>query len=302
MGDLNYEAKVRRFDVALLSCKVKYLSIYAMSKIDRMYYLTEVDKQPRSIYCMHDLMGENDVAPHTHRKGQFLYTQGGIVHVVTPQKTYFLPARHYIWIPPGVEHSIHPGSPDVIMRNLYFPVEPGDQPFYFETGIYPVNDLLLQMVIFSNQWSGDIHEADKSSYLFAMALKYILPEISIYNLPLALPYAKDKRLDKVIRFMEDNLHEPIAFPELARRFGFSERSLSRLFHKDLAMSFVQYLTIQRMMRALRFLLEEHMPVKEAAALVGYNSVPTFSTTFYKIIGIRPSDYVKMNDLSHEKLF
>ena len=65
-----------------------------MSKIDRMYYLTEVDKQPRSIYCMHDLMGENDVAPHAHHKGQFLYTQGGIVHVVTPQKTYFLPSRH----------------------------------------------------------------------------------------------------------------------------------------------------------------------------------------------------------------
>ena len=102
--------------------------------------------------------------------------------------------------------------------------------------------------------------------------------------------------------MEDNLQEPIVFPELAHRFGFSERSLSRLFHKDLAMSFVQYLTIQRMMRALRFLLEERMSVKEAAALVGYNSVPTFSTTFYKIIGIRPSDYVKMNDLSHEKLF
>ena len=244
---------------------------------------------------MHDLMGENDISVHSHQKGQFLYTEGGIVHVVTPQKTFFLPARHYMWIPSGLLHSIHPGSTDVIMRNLYFPSEEDDQKFYAEIGIYPVNDLLLQMVIFSNRWVGDLDEKDKSAHLFAMALKYILPEISIYNLPLALPYAKDKRLDKIIQYMGSNLQELIVFPDLARKFGFSERSLSRLFHSDLGMSFIQYLTIQRMMLALQLLLEDNMSVKEASALVGYNSVPTFSTTFYRIVGIRPSEYVKMKN-------
>jgi AraC-like DNA-binding protein len=284
---------VQPLQVARLSKKAKHLSDYAMPRISSDYYLTEVDKYPDTIYCMHDLMGENDIAVHAHVKGQFLFTEGGIVHVVTPSKTFFLPARHYMWIPPHVAHSIHPGSPDVIMRNLYFPVQEGDPRFYFEMGIYPVDDLLLQMVIFSNRWSGDIDESNKGSYLFALALKTILPEISIYNLPLALPYAKNKRLDKIIGFMADNLQELIIFPDLARRFGFSERSLSRLFHNDLGMSFNQYLTIQRMMLALRLLLQDGMSVKEAAAQVGYNSVPTFSTTFYKIVGIRPSDYVKM---------
>ncbi|REA63178.1 AraC family transcriptional regulator [Dyadobacter luteus] len=264
-----------------------------MSATDDKYYLTEVDKYPESIYCMHDAMGENDISIHAHHKGQFLYTEGGIVHVETPQKTYFLPARHYMWIPPGILHSIHPGSADVIMRNLYFPVEKDDKPFYEVTGIYPVNDLLLQMVIFSNRWSGDLNRDDKSAHLFALAFKHILPEVSIYNLPLALPYAKHKRLNEIIRFMSTNLQELIIFPELAHQFGFSERSLSRLFHSDLGMSFIQYLTLLRMMLALRLLLEDGMSVKEVAALVGYNSVPTFSTTFYKIVGMRPSDYVKL---------
>ncbi|WP_373564807.1 hypothetical protein [Sphingobacterium sp. E70] len=32
-----------------------------------------------------------------------------------------MPARHYLWIPAGVKHSIHPSTPEVVMRNLYFP-------------------------------------------------------------------------------------------------------------------------------------------------------------------------------------
>lgn len=264
-----------------------------MANIHKDYYLTEVDKLPHTIYCMHDLMGEQDISAHQHEKGQFLYTEGGVVHVSTEQKTYFLPARHYMWIPPGVIHSIHPSSADVIMRNLYFPVEADELPFYKQKGIYPVNDLLLQMIIFSNRWSGDIDETEQSSYRFALALKAILPEVSLYRLPLALPYAKDKRLAAVIHYMGQNLSEAIVFPALASKFGLSERSLSRLFQGDVGMSFIQYLSIQRMMLALQLLLEDKMSVKEVASMVGYNSIPTFSTTFYKTLGVRPSEYVKM---------
>ncbi|MBC8985349.1 helix-turn-helix transcriptional regulator [Pedobacter sp. N36a] len=264
-----------------------------MGNIHKDYYLTEVDKLPHTIYCMHDLMGEQDISVHQHEKGQFLYTEGGVVHVSTEQKTYFLPARHYMWIPPGVIHSIHPSSAEVIMRNLYFPVEANEPPFYKQKGIYPVNDLLLQMIIFSNRWSGDIDETALSSYRFALALKAILPEVSLYKLPLALPYAKDKRLAAVIHYMGENLSEAIVFPALASKFGLSERSLSRLFQGDVGMSFIQYLSIQRMMLAVQLLLEDKMSVKEVASMVGYNSIPTFSTTFYKTLGVRPSEYVKM---------
>lgn len=264
-----------------------------MAHIHKDYYLTEVDKDPHTIYCMHDLMGEQDISAHHHIKGQFLYTEGGVVHVSTPEKTYFLPARHYMWIPPGVIHSIHPSSADVTMRNLYFPVEENEHSFYAQKGIYPVNDLLLQMIIFSNRWSGDIDQGEQRSYRFALALKAVLPEISLYKLPLALPYAKDKRLVSVIKYMEENLSEAIAFPLLATKFGLSERSLSRLFQGDVGMSFIQYLTIQRMMLAVQLLLEDKMSVKEVASMVGYNSIPTFSTTFYKTLGVRPSEYVKM---------
>jgi AraC-like DNA-binding protein len=264
-----------------------------MSLVIEKYYLTEVDKLPLSIYCYHDAMGENQILPHTHQKAQLLYTEGGIVHISVPEKTYFLPARHYMWIPAGVEHSIHASSADIIMRNLYFPKGEEESTFFEEIGVYPVNDLLMQLLLFSNRWHGDIRSDDKGNYTIAMAIKAILPSVSAFSLPLALPLPKNERLVKLIDFMRKNLHNPIVFSEICQEFGFSQRSLSRLFQADLGMSFIQFYTILRILKALQLLLEEKMPVNDVAIMVGYSSIPTFSNTFNNLMGFRPSDYIKM---------
>lgn len=254
------------------------------------YYTKDVDTDKNSIYCHHDLMGELLIPTHKHEKAQLLYTEGGIVYVTTETKTYFLPARHFMWIPHNIAHSIHPSSENVMMRNLYFPVDKNEHSFYDNEGIYPVNDLLLQMMLFTNRWNGNLKKGSRNFFI-ARAIKAILPEICETNLPLALPTAKDKRLLKVIAYLDDHLDETIFFSKLAEKFGFSERSLYRLFQKDLGMSFIQFFTIRRMLRAIELLLEKRLPVSEVAVAVGYNSIPTFSNTFYKILGQRPSDYL-----------
>ncbi|QNL51497.1 helix-turn-helix transcriptional regulator [Olivibacter sp. SDN3] len=262
--------------------------------MNEKYYIVDVDRKQETIYCYHNQMGEKLIPSHSHKKGQFLYTEGGVVFVKTMEKSYFLPARHYMWIAPGVEHSIHPSSPQVIMRNLYFPIYPEEDAFYFNTSIHPVNDLLLELMLFTNRWNGHIEPSDKSSFTIVEAIKMLLPQVSNFSLPLELPLAKDKRLKALVAYLEENLSKDILFNEIASLFGFSPRSLSRLFQKDLGMSFIQYLTALRMLKALQYLLEKSLTVNEVALQVGYNSLPTFSNTFQKLIGVRPSEYVKMN--------
>ena len=269
-----------------------------MATIAKDYYLTEVDKLPNSIYCIHDYMGEDGIQPHQHRKDQLLYTEGGLVHVKVQGITYFLPARHYMWIPAGLEHSIHPGSKAVIMRNIYFPVK--NDEFGKRASIYPVNDLLLQMLFFCNQWEGDILSSDETAHGFVSTLRAILPQLSQNQLQLALPIPTDKRLVQIIEYMAEHMHQSIVLPQLAQNYGFSERSLSRLFKNDIQMSFVQYHTIQRMLKALQLLLDHKMEIKEVAAAVGYNSIPTFSATFRKILGASPSTYAKSKDNFEQK--
>ena len=268
--------------------------------IEEKYYINKVDIDKKSIYCHHDLMGELLIPTHKHEKAQMLYTEGGIVYVITQTNTYFLPARHFMWIPAGVEHSIHTNSENVIMRNLYFPVKKHEHAFYESEGIYPVNDLLLQMMLFTNRWDGNLIKGSRK-YDITKAIKAILPTICLNNLPLSLPFSKDVRLTKIVNYLDENLGETILFSKLAIQFGFSERSLYRLFQKDLGMSFIQYLTIRRILKAIELLLEKNLAVNEVALAVGYNSVPSFSNTFYKILRQRPSDYIKGEHILKKKL-
>ena len=267
-----------------------------MEKYVNRYYITEVDRYPDTIYCHHAVMGEKFIPEHEHKKGQFLYTEGGVVYLNTPEQSYFLPARHYIWIPAGIRHSIHPSSPNVIMRNLYFPVYTCDDAFFMRTAIYPVNDLLMELMMFTNRWNGNIQPEEESRYSIAKAFKMLLPELSRGALPLALPYPDDARLLKIVEYLDTHVADNISFKHVADHFGISERSLARLFQKELNMSFIQYFTILRMLKGLKLLLDEKLSINEVATKVGYSSLPTFSNTFTKIVGVRPSEYVKHRGL------
>lgn len=260
------------------------------------YYITEVDAFEDSIYCHHAVMGDSYIVEHIHKKGQFLYTEGGVVYLKTATKSYFLPARHYIWIPAGVSHSIHPSSTNVVMRNLYFPTFDTDTEFFSKINIYPVNNLLNELIMFTNRWNGNIFSTEEPKYSIAKAFKLILPELSQSELPLALPYPQHPKLKSIVAHLEENISESVSFKSLAQKFVISERTLARLFQKELNMSFIQYYTILRMLTALKLLLDEQLSVNEVALRVGYSSLPTFSNTFNKIIGVRPSDYVK-----HQKI-
>ena len=109
-------------------------------------------------------------------------------------------------------------------------------------------------------------------------------------------YPKDEKLKNVITYLEKNIAENISFKNLAEYFDISERTLARLFQKELNMSYIQYFTILRMLTSLKLLLDEKLSVNEVALRVGYSSLPTFSNTFNKVIGVRPSEYVKNRNL------
>ncbi len=263
------------------------------------YYLTEVDKIDSSIYCHHNQMGEIFIEEHDHYKGQFIYTEGGIVHIKTKTKTHFLPARHYMWIPPNTKHAIYPRTPEVIMRNLYFPIQKNDSAFYRTEGIYPISDLLRLMLCYTRKWSGDILKTDKEKFPIVTAFKVLLPQISQKPLMLTLPRANDPRLQKMVYYLKDNLDKNISLNEIASYLNMSERSFHRLFKGDFKMTFIHYYTLLRMFKAVEYILENKYTIGEIALMVGYSSLPTFSNTFSKILGKRPTEYLRGNNIYND---
>jgi AraC-like DNA-binding protein len=242
---------------------------------------------------LHDIIGEKSVPMHKHAKGQFVYVEGRGMYVYTHEKSYFLPSRHFMWIPAQTYHSLHVYNPNVVVRNLYIPHEENEGDFFRKCGIYPASDLLLLMIQHTSNWIGNISMQNRAAYHFVMGLKHVLPERDGMELELVLPTASDERLQKILLFMEDNVHLKDNFSAIASHFNFSERTLSRLFNKDLGVSFGQYNVILKMIKAIQLLLDGKYPVSEVAEMVGYSSVPTFSNSFTKMTGMRPTEFTKL---------
>jgi AraC-like DNA-binding protein len=254
-------------------------------------YLKEIDMQDDSVFVLHE-KSERRFPVHKHTKGQITYVEGGIAYIHTPDKTYVIPGRHYVWVPKGLEHFIKVRTTATAVRSLYF-FAGGDEhhPFYSQMGIYPVNDLLLQMIAYSQKWTGRINPGE-SGFQFLAALKELLPDISKNPLPLALPTTQNEKMRPMLLYIEEHLAEELTMERLSKVFGLGERTLLRLFQSTLQLTFLQYVKLVRIVRGMALMLQTTKSLSEIAYETGYGSISAFSKAFYQLTNMRPSDFIR----------
>lgn len=253
-----------------------------------------IDLKQNLVYIENVYIDELNLPIHSHLKGQLLYAEGGVIHIFTENNHWYLPARFYMWIPAGLKHSIISHSDHISLFNYYFTIDKDDQEFYQKPNICMVNDMLREMILYTKNWSGGITKKDNTKLAFMNAIKAILPEmISISPAPFSInhPYPKDKRLLDIAQFLNQNLETSYSLEEIAKKFGFSSRSLSRLFKESMGFNYVRFLRAIRIAKSLELMNENKYNIYEISLKVGYNSLSTFSNVFKRIMGIRPIDYL-----------
>ena len=254
--------------------------------------LPEIDKQPNAVFVMHE-KSEKLIPLHKHTKGQLSYDEGGLAYVVVNAKTYVIPPRHYFWIPKGMPHILKVGFSATVLRSLYFYSRNDDRnEFFMRLGIYPANELLIQMITYTERWDGSHVDKGDENFEFLVALKNLLPQLHNQALPIILPTTDDERVTKILKYLEKSLDERHSLNSVASKFNLSERSLSRLFQSNLHVSFLQYLKILRVIKALEMLLKTKKTVSEIAYSVGYDTLGAFSNSFYSFTKLRPTDLRK----------
>jgi AraC family carnitine catabolism transcriptional activator len=100
-------------------------------------------------------------------------------------------------------------------------------------------------------------------------------------------------LSAILRTMEENLAPPLTPIELADRFNMSRRTLERLFRKHVGDSVGRYYMRLRIDMARDFLFYSHMDVTSVAIACGFSSHSHFTSTFQKIIGITPTEFLRL---------
>jgi AraC-like DNA-binding protein len=222
-----------------------------------------IDCCPELMFLVHKHNQEN-YPLHLYHKPEVLYVRSGIAYLITPTKTLF--TRSSLRTHPApLPHRVLFDSTQRVLTVLHFAQARDaeacapNHDFYDTLGIYPVTRLLDEMLRYTERWNGYIQPSQCEPYLFRLNLKLILLHLSHQPLPLALPTTENPRLVPVLRYIYEHMGELLELVALAQHFGFSPRSLARLFQSCLRMSFGQYLKLRRILAAMEQLLQTRQP-------------------------------------------
>lgn len=110
-----------------------------------------------------------------------------------------------------------------------------------------------------------------------------------YVVRFAQPHRQDPRLWEVWRKVETQLSRNWTLAEIAKLARMSGEHLRRVCQKELGRSPMQHLTFLRLHKAQHLLSVTDDKVEYIAREVGFESVSTFSNTYKKWVGWRPSE-------------
>ncbi|TVY07638.1 response regulator transcription factor [Paenibacillus cremeus] len=95
---------------------------------------------------------------------------------------------------------------------------------------------------------------------------------------------------KAMAYIEEHLGSDVGLQQVAKHVHLHPSHLSEVFKKETGMTFGDFVTKQRIRRAMQILTMSPAKVSEIAAEVGYEDVKYFGQLFKKITGKTPSEY------------
>ena len=224
---------------------------------------------------------------HHHDAHQIELAVRGVVEVETAAGHYLLPPQQAAWIPAGLEHET---TINAAVRTVSVFFEPSLIPDAGDRArILAVDPLLREMLARSTRWPVARVDDDPVADRFFRTLADVVAEALHNEAPLRLPSSPHPVVAAAMAHTRAHLDTATA-GSVSAAVNVSERTLRRLFHDEVHLSWRAYLQQARLLRAMSLLAVEHMTVLEVATAVGFDSVSAFNRAFLQRAGETPSSY------------
>jgi AraC-like DNA-binding protein/mannose-6-phosphate isomerase-like protein (cupin superfamily) len=224
---------------------------------------------------------------HTHELHQLLYAFEGVAEVETDGSHHLLPPQQAAWIPAGLPHQTTLRK----VRTVAVFFEPSmvsghDDRVRVLSAAAPARE----MIVYAARWRIDRPASDRTADAFFDALALLTTEwLDTAEAPLRLPTSSVPVVAAVMRHTHEHLAD-VDERSVCASVGISERSLRRTFRADTGISWSEYRTTSRVLRAMTMLAEHDRSILDTATAVGFESLSGFDRAFRRLTGERPVDY------------
>ncbi len=241
---------------------------------------------------------------------EILLGQKGIVHLEQDGIPYLLAPGTALLLQPGLPHrGIRDSEGETSFFWAHFPL-PNDARIQLEDGMQDLSALPRDTVLLPDCFLPArpekpailfrqlLHTAN-AGYRNPLACDYAL---SLIVLELSHQYVEGRLaaeaglepqrriISEILEWIRIHLPEPFTLGDVARRFGFNEDYLTRLFKRHLGVGFVRYVNTERLSRARNLLAQTWFGVKEIAWQCGFPDEKYFMRLFRESEGMTPTAY------------
>lgn len=116
---------------------------------------------------------------------------------------------------------------------------------------------------------------------------------------MAVPQCSDI-VRQAVKLVQLGLSAPLSVKYLAESLNVHPDYLSRVFKRDMGIALTAYINKERIIRAIHYLTETQLPVRDIALYVGFEDVNYFSRVFKRYVECSPSQYRHIAQGKQEK--
>jgi AraC-like DNA-binding protein len=232
-----------------------------------------------------DVAAATGIDAHWHDDHQIVYASSGVLAVHTDDSRWITPAHRAIWVPAGTVHA-HRAYGRTRLHLLGVSAD-ADPLALTEPAVLAVTPLLRELLVTYTGLDGPARAAPAGRRLLAVLLDQLTaaPEHEV-----RVPAPRDPRLRALCAALEADPGDARGLDELGREVGAGARTLTRLFRRELGMTFPQWRTQLRLYLALRLLAEGHT-VTAVARRCGFASSSAFIDVFRRHLGHTPKHHL-----------
>lgn len=224
---------------------------------------------------------------HFHRAYEIIYVNSGQLYVSVDQKEYLLKKNDLVFIFTNQMHEFKTIDYSDITILLFSPELIGDFLMNFKGLVPDDNALHLEKEPdFSRMKS--IYSQKSFLYSVCADLTDQKSFVPVKQSPQA------KVLYKILLYVEQNYSADCTLKNVAKYLQYDYPYMSKLFVKQMNMTFTDYLNHYRISQACYLLKNSQQTISEVSARCGYINLRTFHRNFRKINGHAPREYLMLD--------